>query len=397
MYIDLVQFLVASCAVAALQGILVFWAWLQDRSARWLLVLGAVFVMGGVSLLLFSLDGLVPRPISLGLGTATFIFAFFLAWAAMRLFARRSVTWLFAAVALAGWVALAAAPGELATTVAPAVVQSVLGAIWVGGAAYELWRDRTNGLIARWGLIVLFGAVAAFFALRIPFLNLMPFPFGAQPVSLSWTAAFVLSLVCAAVVLSGLSLMLTKEQTEAELRRFAMTDPLTNLPNRRAFAVDVAKLARRHAHSGRPFCLVMLDLDHFKQLNDACGHDFGDKVLTVFSEAAGRALRPNDVLYRIGGEEFCCVLPETSEFEASRVADTIRVGFRASALGHKLLRSAVTVSAGVGCSIEAGNDPVFVQAVADDALYRAKRMGRDRIAVGSRDPIPDQDVEWAAA
>jgi diguanylate cyclase (GGDEF)-like protein len=397
MYIDLVQFLVASCAVAALQSILVFGAWLQDRSARWLLVLCALFILGAASLLLFSLDGIVPRPISLGLGTATFILAFFLAWASARLFAGRPAIWPPVAIALVGWGWLCVLPGQLATCVSPAVVQSVTGALWVGGAAYELWRDRANRLMARWGSIGLYGAVALFFALRVPFLELMPFPFGAGPIALSWTAAFVVSLVCAAVILSGLSLMLSKEQMEAELRRFAMTDALTSLPNRRAFAVDVAKLARRHEHAGVPYCLVMLDLDHFKQLNDACGHDFGDKVLVSFAESSRRFLRPSDVLYRVGGEEFCCVMPECSEFEASRVADAIRVGFRAAAPTHKVLRSVVTVSAGVASSRDVGNDPVFVQAVADDALYRAKRMGRDRIAVGSRDPIPDQDVEWVAA
>jgi diguanylate cyclase (GGDEF)-like protein len=330
------------------------------------------------------------------LGTATFTFAFFLAWTAARMFAGRPPVWSLAAIALGGWLALCFVPGTLDTAVAPAVVQSVLGALWVGAAAYDLWRDRAHGLMARWGLIALFGAVALFFALRIPFLSLMPFPFGAMPVALSWTAGFVVSLVCAAVILSGLSLMLAKEQTEAQLRRFALTDELTGLLNRRAFAVDVPRLARRHDLAGRPYCLVMLDLDHFKQVNDACGHDFGDKVLVAFAESARDCLRPNDLLYRIGGEEFCCVMPETSEFEASRLADQMRVKFRSGAPPNRALTIPISVSAGVACSLDVGSDPAFVQAAADDALYRAKRLGRDRIAVGARDPLPDQDVEWAA-
>jgi diguanylate cyclase (GGDEF)-like protein len=396
MYIDPVQFLIVCCCVVTMLSTLMIMIWLQDRTAKWLLWISAVLIFGGISLILFLLEGTVPRAISIGLGTSTFIFAFHLVWTAMRVFEGRRVIWLPVLVALPCWIGWCMVPGSLDSLAAASIVHSVLGALGVGGGAFELWRGRSQPMLARWVLMVLFGSVALFFGARLPFIAAVPFPFGIQSVQLSWTATFVLSLVCAAVALAVFSLLLAKERAEMDLRRFALTDLLTGLPNRRAFAVDVAKAARRQLLSEVSYCLIMLDLDSFKAINDKYGHHFGDGVLERFAEATRPCLRAGDALYRIGGEEFCCVLLNTEENEAVRVAEAMRVAFRSTVIMHRGYPVRLSVSAGIASSREAGADPVGVQALADEALYRAKRLGRDRTAVGSREPPPDQDVEWAA-
>jgi diguanylate cyclase (GGDEF)-like protein len=157
------------------------------------------------------------------------------------------------------------------------------------------------------------------------------------------------------------------------------------------------RTARRLRRSAKGYCLVIFDLDHFKSINDSFGHHFGDQVLRTFAEAARASLREGDVLFRIGGEEFCCLMPETTEAEAVRWANALRVDFRSLAITHGTASVQVTVSGGVASSLAVGADPARVQARADEALYRAKRMGRDRIAAGTIDPPrPDLDIEWAA-
>jgi diguanylate cyclase (GGDEF)-like protein len=398
MYVSLENILVAGCAVAAMQSLLMLVTWLQERAARWLLWMCALFVVGGVSLYLFLPVSGLAYELSVALGTGTFIGAFFLVWTAMRSFEGRSPRWPLLATALVLWVGVCAVPGSLHNYAAAAIALSVLGALGVGAATLELWRGRRRqSLVARWLIIGLLGLVAASFGLRIPLLALMPFPFGALPMDPAWTAVFVLSLVGAGVVLSILSIMLAKERAGVELRQYALTDQLTGLPNRRAFTVDAAHVARAHSGKATGYCLVMFDLDHFKAINDGFGHALGDRVLQVFAEIARNTLPDRDAFYRLGGEEFCAILPNTSEADAAKVADTLRVAFRSTSVIFGGQSVEVTVSGGVGSSIEAGLDPARVQIHADAALYRAKALGRDCVCVGSHQNVLDYDIGWAAA
>jgi diguanylate cyclase (GGDEF)-like protein len=398
MYISLEQILIGGCAVAALQSVLMLVTWLQERQASWLLWMCVLFVVGSLSLFLYLPGGFLPLPISIALGTGTFIAAFFLIWTATRSFAGRPAQWPVLAAALVGWTILSLVPHALENYAAAALILSALGGLGVGAAAFELWRDRKRQkLLARWLIAGLLAIVAVTFAGRMPFLLLMPFPFGALPMEPGWTAVFVLSLVGAAVILSVLSIMLAREQAAAELREYALTDPLTGLPNRRAFAIDVAHIARRHVGKDVGYCLVMFDLDHFKVVNDTFGHALGDSVLRVFAEVARNNLPDRNIFYRIGGEEFCAILPETTETVAKTIADALRVSFRSTSVIHGGHSVDVTVSGGVGSSIRAGIDPAKVQMQADAALYRAKGSGRDCICIGSEERVHDFDIGWAAA
>ena len=120
---------------------------------------------------------------------------------------------------------------------------------------------------------------------------------------------------------------LSKERLELDQRTKAQTDPLTGALNRRAFMSRGTRLLQRHAHERAPLCLLFLDLDHFKSLNDRFGHSGGDDVLMSFVTLVNACIRPTDFLFRIGGEEFCCLLPYTSTEQAHRVAERIRHQF----------------------------------------------------------------------
>jgi diguanylate cyclase (GGDEF)-like protein len=395
MFVDFSQILIASCAITALQSVVMLVIWLQDRAATWLLWIAAVFLFGGAFLFLFQLDTTPSmRLISIGLGTGVFLVTCFCVWSAARSFEGRDVMWPMPFGALSVWSAYCAMPDALNSLTFASLVQSAMAAICVGAAAFEFWRGRKKQkVMARWGMVGLFGIVAVFFLVRVPLVGLLPFPFGGLATKLEWVATYVLGLAGAAVVLSFISIMLAKERAELELRAYALTDALTGLLNRRAFGLDIAGVARTHEHSGHPYTLVMFDLDHFKDINDSHGHALGDTVLRNFANVA-RSLLPPDCLYRLGGEEFCCVLRDTRADEAMRLANQVRVAFRSTPIVQAGRGLHVSVSAGIASSTEAGYDPVRVQGVADEALYRAKRLGRDRVAAGAHEPLED-DVAWS--
>lgn len=171
------------------------------------------------------------------------------------------------------------------------------------------------------------------------------------------------------------------ERKLEDARRDAATDPLTGLANRRAFDAALQEHAGAAMDSGRPLSLLMLDIDRFKQVNDTWGHQVGDAVLRLLGLCLGQSLREGDCAARIGGEEFAAILPGTTEEEAVRLADRVRLAFggrsfTVRATGQTL--GNLTLSAGVA-RYECGEALADFLRRADAALYEAKRTGRDRV------------------
>jgi diguanylate cyclase (GGDEF)-like protein len=137
---------------------------------------------------------------------------------------------------------------------------------------------------------------------------------------------------------------------------------------------------------------LLFDLDKSKHINDAFGHDAGDKVLTAFCDVATATLRPNDLFGRLGGEEFALLLPATSLDQGREVADRIRARFAATQLVVGADTLATTVSVGVTTSQGHNPDLARIMVAADAALYRAKAEGRNRVECASGVPegnVPD--------
>ncbi|MGY6501524.1 MAG: diguanylate cyclase [Acidimicrobiales bacterium] len=171
------------------------------------------------------------------------------------------------------------------------------------------------------------------------------------------------------------------EQREAvsRLQWLASTDDLTGLHNRRRFLQLMADEIERSDRYGRRMSLLMLDLDHFKSVNDTLGHLAGDAALVAFAEGCATHLRANDRMARMGGEEFAILLPETGRDEAGAIAERLRRSTAALSipeLGDRRLR----VSIG-GAEREAGWTVDALFARADRLLYEAKQAGRDRVVV----------------
>lgn len=173
-----------------------------------------------------------------------------------------------------------------------------------------------------------------------------------------------------------------RRRAEVRLRELAMTDELTGLYNRRHFMREAEREIERAARFGHEIGLLMIDIDHFKAVNDNHGHAMGDEALRLMARTIKDALRDVDLVARLGGEEFAVVLPETMEEGAATAAERIRR--RVEAMIMPLPRGDLRFSVSVGLATASGAD-LDLDALlrrADTALYAAKRNGRNRVEVG---------------
>lgn len=171
--------------------------------------------------------------------------------------------------------------------------------------------------------------------------------------------------------------LMAKERADREIMHLAMTDSLTQIPNRYAL-MDYARhaLARRN---GSSLALLMIDVDHFKSINDTHGHPMGDKVLSKIASLLAGRLRGQDFLGRYGGEEFCVIAPDTDAEGALILAEHLRVAIASASFATKSGELPVTISIGVAlCPPNDKGEMKDVLAKADAALYTAKHSGRNR-------------------
>ena len=168
-------------------------------------------------------------------------------------------------------------------------------------------------------------------------------------------------------------------QAYGQLRQRAEHDRLTGLLNRQAFDHEIAGEAARFQRYQRPFALLMLDLDHFKAVNDRYGHPVGDAVLAHVGETISKTLREVDVAARYGGEEFAIILPETDLHTAEEIAERLRVAIAGSPARTTAGALPITVSIGVSSCPEKASDVDSLIRTADAALYVSKRNGRNRV------------------
>jgi diguanylate cyclase (GGDEF)-like protein len=204
---------------------------------------------------------------------------------------------------------------------------------------------------------------------------------GSDPVGLIAVAALAL-LVLGAVALTS---TLRHKQPDAEVAGLAWRDPLTGLANRRRLDQDLSALLTTDPRLERTAAVIMVDIDHFKAVNDAHGHAVGDEMLRRVSKVLTEQVRVDDIVYRYGGEEFCIILPGADHQSARKVADRIVTATR-DLRGLDDVR--VTVSAGVAEG--PGSQVNHTMVAADRALFVAKRHGRDQVADATQ--LPDSDV-----
>jgi len=256
-------------------------------------------------------------------------------------------------------------------------LSSLLVAGFFGAGAVALARAwRGASMLRRYLLVSMLALTAALAARGVLAVAL--------PEGWSWIGAdLIRMLAMAALYLMMLTnafgyLLLSRERLQAELARLEVVDPLTDVPNRRGFYQALTPWMALARRPGMPTSLIILNLDHFKRVNDSYGHPVGDAVLKTMVDVCKKQLRDSDLMGRLGGAEFAVQLPRTSLEDALMVAERIRNAV--AALPVKTERAVINLTASLGVTtIRAEDSTVSLFKRADEALQQAKREGRDRV------------------
>ena len=218
--------------------------------------------------------------------------------------------------------------------------------------------------------------------------------------------ALVLALILCFLLVAGLVyVLLRNSRRNQRLANLAMKDDLTELPNRRAILGYGQMQFRGRRDSDSGFCIALIDIDHFKAINDDFGHDRGDAVLVAFARTCQQQLRSNDRIGRFGGEEFLLVMPGTDLSQIPGLFERLRNAVGSLHVEGLPLSRRVTFSLGAAALESSGDTLDGLIKRADQALYRAKQGGRDRFELGThcerpseeRHPLPAKASTWVAS
>lgn len=379
--LDLRTIYLAGAITALILGFVQLSAYATGRFERWPLWWGLSNLLIGLGLIGVGLRDVIPDIVSIPLANTVSWIGYLLVLFGVTGFAGRPARLPLYVLA----VAAAAIPLFLWNEPDGFVRRVVLVSVLVMACDALLVREglllwRREQLVAGAVLAALFAPTVVLFALRAWLavtgrLGSELFPAeGADPWLAVTGTAFLL-------LRSGALLLLAAERSRNMLVTLAQHDPLTGAMNRSGLERAMAGLA---ADAGG-LTLLLIDIDHFKSLNDTYGHAAGDRILQLFAEAARSELRASDILARHGGDEFVIVLPHMSATEAVRVANRIRAAFaRALSDWDGVPLQQPTLSIGVAEGDAAGSQLETLLNHADEALYRSKRLGRDRVQVEIR-------------
>ena len=320
-------------------------------------------------------------------GSALIVLGLALQWQGLRSFYARPYMWwpvlLSLGLALLGnlWFAILA-PNVLYR----AIFNSLLMGTWSLLSAHAALRaPAPPSIAARLTGAAFLGLALLFFVRLLYLLTAAPPDYGLYArISLNPIMQFLLS-VLQMILVSSFMLMVHTRITN-DLNHLASSDGLTGARNRRSLEERFARWQTLELRKGGILSLLLIDIDHFKHVNDTYGHPAGDAVLCAIARLGQTMLRKHDTFARYGGEEFCVLLPATNETEAASLAERFRLAVAACVHPNENPALPLTISIGVACSNEVGDEFSQLLQAADDALYHAKRNGRNRVVAFSSLP-----------
>lgn len=384
MNLDVNTLFMVTIYVEAILGLLLLFAWAQNMAIRAVAWWGFAHLTRAASVVLFGMYGSAPELITIDLANALLFTTFAITWTGARVFDGRPVEPVYLVTGAVLWLLVCRLPIMAEAIELRAMIASGIITAYTWLTAYEFWRGRNEALVSRWPAIFMLFAHGALFLLRTPLVAMLPWsPTSNNIFGSVWLTVLSFEALLFTISIAFILLAMAKERTELRHRTAAMVDPLTGLANRRAFLQEAGIIAKRHGTNPRPTAVLLVDLDHFKSINDRFGHALGDRVLEIFAATTLESVRASDLIGRIGGEEFAAVLCDTNCDRAVAVAERIREAFAKAAQEVDGRPVCATVSIGVvHCEGEVLDVPELL-AQADQALYFAKENGRNRVEVAS--------------
>jgi diguanylate cyclase (GGDEF)-like protein len=389
MTLDVNTLFMVTIYVEAILGLLLLFAWVQNTAITAVAWWGFAHIVRAASVVLFGMYGSVPDLVSIDIANALLFTAFAITWTGARVFDGRPVEPVYLVTGAVLWLLVCRLPVVVESIDVRVLLASgiITGYTWL--TAYEFWRGRSEALVSRWPAIFMLFAHGALFLLRTPLVTAMPWSPSNDVYGSVWLTVISFEALLFTISIAFILLAMAKERIELRHRTAAMVDPLTGIANRRAFLQEANTMSKRSAIA-RPAAVMLIDLDHFKSINDRFGHAIGDRVLEVFAEVAQKTLRASDLVGRLGGEEFAAVLYDTPHERGMAIGERLRLAFAHATKdidGHPVC---ATLSIGmVNCQTPLIDVPSLL-AQADQALYFAKERGRNRVEVASLDLVLDR-------
>jgi diguanylate cyclase (GGDEF)-like protein len=326
MNLDVNTLFMVTIYVEAILGLLLLFAWAQNTQIHAVAWWGFAHLIRAASIVLFGMYGSAPDLITIDLANALLFTAFAVTWTGARVFDGRPVEPVYLVTGAVIWLLVCRLPVLAEAIETRAMIASGIITAYTWLTAYEFWRGRNEQLVSRWPAIFMLFAHGALFLLRTPLVMLLPW----SPTNMYgsvWLTVLSFEALLFTISIAFILLAMAKERTELRHRTAAMVDPLTGIANRRAFLHDAGQMAKRHAASPKPTAVLLIDLDHFKSINDRFGHALGDRVLEMFTTSARQSIRATDLIGRLGGEEFAALLYDTSLEKAVAAAERMRDNF----------------------------------------------------------------------
>jgi diguanylate cyclase (GGDEF)-like protein len=387
MVLDVNTLFLVAIYVEALLGLLLLFAWVQNTQIQAVAWWGCAHLMRSGSIALFGMYGTVPNVVSIDISNAILFLSFGVTWTGARVFDHRAPLPVFLLAGPLLWLSVSHFPTFTDNLDLRVLLSCGIIATYTWLTAYEFWRGRSEPLVSRWPAIFMLFAHGSLFLLRTPLATMLPWAPAGQVVNSVWLIVMTFEALLFTISIAFILLAMAKERAEYRLRTAANVDSLTGIANRRAFLQDGSELAKRHAVNPRPTAVLLIDLDHFKSINDRFGHAVGDRVLQIFARTAQENVKAPDLIGRLGGEEFAVVFYDIGQERAAARAELIRTAFAEAADEVDGYPVAATLSIGmVFCRGDALDLPELLTQ-ADEALYDAKERGRNRVEVASRDLI----------
>jgi diguanylate cyclase (GGDEF)-like protein len=387
MSLDVNTLFMVTIYVEAILGLLLLFAWVQNSSIYAVAWWGFADLMRALSVVLFGLHGTIPNVISIDLANALLFSSFAVTWTGARMFDGRRPHPLGLIAGAAIWLVFCRMPGLMEWNDLRVLVSSSIVTTYTWLTAYEFWRGRSEPLVSRWPAIFMLFAHGALFLLRTPLAHWLPWSPTNEIFGSVWLTVLSFEALLFTISIAFILLAMAKERTEFRHKTAAMVDSLTGIANRRAFLHEGTQMTKRQSVEGRAGAVLLLDLDHFKSINDRFGHAIGDRVLQVFAESASANIRSTDLFGRLGGEEFGAVLYDVDRERALIMAERIRSAFAAAAVEVDGRPVMATVSIGMVFNEDSTFDVAALLAQADQALYHAKERGRNRVEIASLDLV----------
>ena len=369
MILDQATLFAVAISITGLLGVFLLLLWRQERGMGALAWWGAAYLVGACAVALWGASAIIPPD----LPNAVLFIACGMIWNGARAFHGRAVQRCGLFAGAAAWCIAMQFPNFVESGQARLALSSVVIALYAFLAAFELRRERRRELATGFLWIAVPLLHAAVFLTPVGLIMLLPTVVSADGLFALVAFETMIYVVGTAFVV----VVMAKERVALVHKTAAMTDLLTGLFNRRAFLEAANRMIEQRGRKSQPVSVLMFDLDKFKSINDRFGHAGGDEALKVFASTAVANVRAADVVGRLGGEEFACIIPGNAE-DAGLVAERLRAAFQTAGVviaGHQM---GATVSIGIATAIP----PVAIEpllARGDAALYRAKNNGRNRV------------------